>query len=172
MKPLVLAFLVVVIQDGLCVCRFEQNAYILSWILDNENNIYFQLNYTKYPLRTNAWTGVAFGETMLSGLDAIIVRIIGDRITVKDESVRGYGPTVVDQKQNIRLNRVLFSNAVLSVDFSRPLKTDDAWSDHPLDGCHPWQFFPFLSALHDDGTTGKHIRAPHSRIICISRCRS
>lgn len=111
---------------------------------------------------------------------------------MKDESVRGYGPTVVDQKQNIRLNRVLFSNAVLSVDFSRPLKTDDAWSDHPLDGCHPWQvsstnfkvnilleqnlfnlvtnnlvtnsktysfklhvwnfqFFPFLSALHDDG---------------------
>uniref|UniRef100_A0A914YZV8 DOMON domain-containing protein n=1 Tax=Panagrolaimus superbus TaxID=310955 RepID=A0A914YZV8_9BILA len=91
MNQFVIFMLAVIFAQTSAICRYTNGQYDLSWVVDHSDNVHFQLIYRNFP-RLNAWTGVAFGQSMAGGLDAVIVKVINGRVSVSDEYVRGYSP--------------------------------------------------------------------------------
>ncbi|KAI6215692.1 DOMON domain-containing protein [Aphelenchoides besseyi] len=116
-------------------CQFSHGNYKLEWAVDKKNVVHFLLTYRNYPTGANSWTGVAFGEGMMYGLDAIVVRNMNDQISVSDEFVQGYGPSSTDGTQDVKTKSAKLDGGVLKVQFSRPADTPDRQFDLPLSGC-------------------------------------
>uniref|UniRef100_A0A0M3I8A6 DOMON domain-containing protein n=1 Tax=Ascaris lumbricoides TaxID=6252 RepID=A0A0M3I8A6_ASCLU len=125
-------------------CSFRHGAYKLEWYVDGMQTVHFQLTLSNIPFGAIGWTGVGFGNSMSTGLDVIIVRVMGSRVSVNDESVMGFRRPRSDPNQNVRMESASFSNGALRVHFSRPLRTNDAFADRNLSGCQPWQVGNFL----------------------------
>ncbi|VDK41775.1 unnamed protein product [Anisakis simplex] len=139
--------------------------------MDSAQVVHFQLTLKDLPYGSSGWTGVAFGSTMRSGLDVIVVRLINSRVSVNDESVFGIRSPWPDQRQNVKTEMSSINNGVLQARFSRPLATNDVYGDRALNGCQPWQFPVTLSRLAPDGSLHMHQLTPRSRIVCIDQCR-
>ncbi|KHN72418.1 hypothetical protein Tcan_12793 [Toxocara canis] len=151
-------------------CEFRDGAYKLEWYLDNMRTVHFQLTLVNVPYGAIGWTGVGFGNSMNSGLDVIVVRVMGSRIAVNDESVLGFRSPWSDQNQDVQMEMASLNNGVLRVRFSRPLRTNDAFGDRVLNGCQPWQFPVTLSRMTLDGSLHMHGVTPRMRTVCIQRC--
>ncbi|KAH7697871.1 DOMON domain containing protein [Aphelenchoides avenae] len=152
------------------VCSFSEGPYKLDWVLGKNDLVHFQLTYNGYPANVNGWTGVAFGQSMFGGLDAVVVKVLNGRVTVTDEYVQGYGPSWPDRSQDVQTQKSSLANGVLRVRFVRPLKATEPGVDHSLEGCTPWQFVVgpgMASADH----VGKHSRTPTGKQICMEQCR-
>lgn len=50
------------------VCSFSEGPYKLDWVLGKNDLVHFQLTYNGYPANVNGWTGVAFGQSMVSSV--------------------------------------------------------------------------------------------------------
>ncbi|KAI1725881.1 DOMON domain-containing protein [Ditylenchus destructor] len=153
-------------------CTFtDGSSYQLSWAVDRNDMIHFHLQYHNFPSGVNAWTGVAFGESMFDGLDALVIKVINGRITVSDEYVQGYGPSWPDRQQDVKSSERKLSNGVLSVRFSRSVRAHEIGVDKDLNGCSTWQFITgpgIASPTH----VGKHTRHPEGRTVCLDQCRA
>uniref|UniRef100_A0AC34QK12 DOMON domain-containing protein n=1 Tax=Panagrolaimus sp. JU765 TaxID=591449 RepID=A0AC34QK12_9BILA len=153
------------------VCRFNNGQYDLAWIVDRSNNVHFQLRYFNFP-PVNAYTGIAFGQSMESGLDTILVKLINGKISVTDEYVQGFGPSFPDRSQDVTVQNAEYSQGTLKVRFTRPIRPTEPVVDYALSGCTPWQFITAPGAVHDYfGRVGKHSRRPITQIVCIDQCR-
>uniref|UniRef100_A0A0N5D2W2 DOMON domain-containing protein n=1 Tax=Thelazia callipaeda TaxID=103827 RepID=A0A0N5D2W2_THECL len=150
------------------VCQYRHGSYLLQFAR-NQQYAYFKLTYNDYPLGQNAWTGVAFGESMYSGLDFIGVLIVNRKVLVFDEFVRGYSPPVVDTQQNVFVQSISLINGNLQVQFARPIISNDS-ADFSLAGCLFWQFPTTLSAVRSNGQIHKHVSIPQKMMICLDRC--
>uniref|UniRef100_A0A183E766 DOMON domain-containing protein n=1 Tax=Gongylonema pulchrum TaxID=637853 RepID=A0A183E766_9BILA len=131
--------------------------------------VHFLLTYFRYPWGANAWTGVAFGNSMRDGLDFIAVRILENRVLISDEFIRGFRPPWSDASQDVVIHSVTFIGGNLRVQFTRPLQSADI-ADFSLAGCLPWQFPTVLSPVGLDGHIHKHVVTPERTIVCIDRC--
>jgi len=150
-------------------CSVSLGNYKLSWTADDKN-VNFELIYSDFP-NGNAWTGVAFGERMLSGLDAIIVKVIDGRVLVTDEFVQGYRPSWPDQSQDVTVKSATLSNGDLHVVFSRPIKATEPDADHTISGCSEWKFIYGLGMARGPTGVGKHTKTPQGKTICIDKCQ-
>uniref|UniRef100_A0A915D250 DOMON domain-containing protein n=1 Tax=Ditylenchus dipsaci TaxID=166011 RepID=A0A915D250_9BILA len=76
-------------------CTYTDNSnYKLDWVVESQTGqIHFVLEYYNFPSGVSAWTGVAFGDSMYSGLDAVVVKVLNGQIYVSDEYVQGYQPS-------------------------------------------------------------------------------
>uniref|UniRef100_A0A915PUU8 DOMON domain-containing protein n=1 Tax=Setaria digitata TaxID=48799 RepID=A0A915PUU8_9BILA len=148
-------------------CQYQRGQYQLRFARDQQY-VHLQLTYFRYPTGINTWTGVAFGKSMSDGLDFIGVRVLGDRILVSDEFVRGFRPPVLDVGQNIIVESASLFNGDLRVRLARPIFSNDT-ADFSLANCLPWQF-PTLSPLDPNGRILKHRITPQGMVVCMNRC--
>uniref|UniRef100_A0A914CSX6 DOMON domain-containing protein n=1 Tax=Acrobeloides nanus TaxID=290746 RepID=A0A914CSX6_9BILA len=119
----------------------------------------------------NTWVAIAFGQSMPTGLDIIMIKVIEGLVYVSDESVNRRGPSFVDMSQDVQVQYGSYSNGVLQASFSRPIWATESFVDHPLSGCTPWQFVPMGGMVHNYYHVGKHMRHPIMMNVCIEQCR-
>ncbi|CAD5222550.1 unnamed protein product [Bursaphelenchus xylophilus] len=151
------------------VCSFSDMDYKLQFFLDSKTGrVHFDLTYNNFPQQYDVWTGVAFGNSMF-GLDAVIVRVLGGRIIVTDEFTRGYGPSIPDSVQDVKMIGGSIQNGVLRVQFTKPVETNQRGQDAALNGCTPWQFVTGLS-LASPSHVSKHTRFPIRQEVCLDKC--
>uniref|UniRef100_A0AC35ER15 DOMON domain-containing protein n=1 Tax=Panagrolaimus sp. PS1159 TaxID=55785 RepID=A0AC35ER15_9BILA len=159
-----------ILTESDAICRYTNGQYDLSWVVDHSDNVHFQLIYRNFP-RLNAWTGVAFGQSMGAGLDAVIVKVINGKVIVSDEYVRGYSPSQPDYSQDTRLQTAEYNQGTLKARFTRPVSAVESVVDHSLKGCTPWHFITGPGIVYGNGGGGKHTRHPVIQIICLDQCR-
>ncbi|CAD5217431.1 unnamed protein product [Bursaphelenchus okinawaensis] len=151
------------------VCSFNDMDYKLQFFFNSKTNrVHFDLTYSNFPQHYDLWTGVAFGKSMF-GLDAVIVRVLGGRIIVSDEFTRGYGPSMADLVQDVKMVGGSIQNGVLRVQFTKPVETGQQGYDASLAGCTTWQFITGLS-LASPNHVSKHTRFPIRQEVCLDRC--
>uniref|UniRef100_A0A7E4W5E6 DOMON domain-containing protein n=1 Tax=Panagrellus redivivus TaxID=6233 RepID=A0A7E4W5E6_PANRE len=169
----VFALLLVFFAKAAAICRFNDGQnYELTWIIDPNDLIHFQLTYRNLPPNFNIYTGIAFGQSMGSGLDAVLVKTINGQVVLSDEYVQGFRPSFPDNSQDAQLQNAQIVGGVLKARFTRPVSAVERFVDHDLHGCTPWHFINGVGMVHDRaGNVGKHTRRPVTQIICIDQCR-
>ncbi|KAI6177391.1 DOMON domain-containing protein [Aphelenchoides bicaudatus] len=167
---LVASIFFVCTQSALAACNFNHGDYKLQWTVSG-NTVHFTLTYRKYPQDLDTWTGIAFGEGMMQGLDAILVKNTKGKVTVTDDAVFGYGPAHSDASQDVKVESTKVKNGVLQVKFSRPIKSNDKQADLPIEGCTTWQFITSLNPYYGSHTS-KHVQTPISQRVCLDKCKA
>uniref|UniRef100_A0A914UZ08 DOMON domain-containing protein n=1 Tax=Plectus sambesii TaxID=2011161 RepID=A0A914UZ08_9BILA len=151
-------------------CYFSDNGYNLRWRVDDQDNVHFDFKYERFPSDPR-WTGVAFGYSMKSGLDAIIIKSLNGQVVVNDQSVLGYAPAVPDRINNVNVISARLEEGTLTATFSRPLAAGDPESDHDIHGCTNWQFVTNANILDGLGSIRQHTTRPVTQRICVEECR-
>uniref|UniRef100_A0AC35U838 DOMON domain-containing protein n=1 Tax=Rhabditophanes sp. KR3021 TaxID=114890 RepID=A0AC35U838_9BILA len=153
-------------------CSYSNSPnYRLEWGVDGQNKIQFLLTYIGFPYSGNGWLGIGFGNSMNSGLDVIVIRIMNSNVVVTDEFVQGYQRPFSDAQQDIIVTQQSIVNGVLRVRFWRPVITSDTTMDLNLSGCGNWNFVTVPGRIYDaTGAISKHPGRPASQRVCLNQC--
>ncbi|CAJ0575069.1 unnamed protein product, partial [Mesorhabditis spiculigera] len=149
------------------ICEFAAGNFRVQYGLMGQN-IYFQLVLAGVP-NTNGWTAIGFGNSMFSGLDVIVIRLLNGRVHVTDEYVRGHTHPFPDTN-SVSVTAASYQNGMIMARFSRPVQTGDPY-DHPLGGCSTWQFATILNRMGPDGSLYHHSMRPVPHVVCLEQCR-
>ncbi|CAI4225525.1 unnamed protein product [Auanema sp. JU1783] len=163
---IVLTLAAVTVSAKQCALNYGNYEAVFNAV---NGTVYFRVSIQMGASVNNAWTAIGFGQSMNSGLDVIMIRILNGRIVVTDEYVRGYTRPVADRMNNVQIGSVNYSNGILVISFSRPIHTFDPM-DHSLFGCTPWQFVASLSRMSPQGSVFHHDRTPRRELICLQQC--
>ncbi|VDL65399.1 unnamed protein product, partial [Nippostrongylus brasiliensis] len=151
-------------------CIFRESSYQVIYGIRN-GIVHFRVILHGVPHMASGWTGIGFGNSMINGLDTIVVRVANGRITVTDEYVRGYTSSFPDRINNVMVHGSRMDGGTVSVTFSRPVNSVEYPYDSSLLGCQPWKFVIGLNRMGPSGELYHHMMTPVHRIVCIDQCR-
>ncbi|CAI5454718.1 unnamed protein product [Caenorhabditis angaria] len=131
--------------------------------------VHFRVVLTGISPNTSGWTAIGFGNSMFSGLDTIVIRVLNGRVYVTDEYVRGFTSPTPDRTNNVQVYGTRYENGVVVASFSRSIFSTEA-SDANLSGCSPWKFSTGLNRMSGQGHLFHHSQTPVHRQVCIQQC--
>ncbi|CAL2051319.1 unnamed protein product [Caenorhabditis brenneri] len=149
-------------------CTFVTNGQQVTYGVRG-NTIHFRVVLTGIPPTGSGWTAIGFGNSMFSGLDVIVVRVINGRVIVTDEFVRGFQSPVPDRQNNVQVYGLRYENGVVVASFSRSVFSTEQM-DANLSGCSPWKFTVGLNRMSPQGHLFHHSQTPVHRVVCINQC--